>query len=540
LVCSIGCASSRASTEATEGGPLVIHNARVHGHGGATAVRIVGGRIVGVGDETLVDGADELIDAGGGLVLPGFHDAHIHLVGGGLSLSRVQIAEAKTLQATLQIIGDWAKANPDVPWVRGRGWSYDIVPKGSFPTAAMLDAVVPDRPAILSAYDGHSAWLNSKALALAKIDRGTKAPDGGMIVTDASGDPTGALLENAESLVDAVLPEPTRAEKKAALVAAIAHVVGLGVTSVDAIEADPEALAIFHELEREGALPIQVAVFLPIEGDHDAYVALQADNTERVKLVGVKGFVDGVVESKTAAMVTPYEGSSARGEPMLPKATLFPLVGSAHRHGLQVVLHSVGDGAVRLSLDAFEAAQKAHPELPKIRHRVEHVEIIDAAELPRFAAIGAVASMQPYHAVPYEPDPDAGAWSENLGATRRKMTFAWRMLEQAGAAIAFGSDWPVYTAAPLAGLGVALSRKNERGFPPDGWNAHQVLSIDSAIRAYAIERGEPLGPSTTVGAIALGQRADLVVLAPGASLEHPLTLFTAKIRAVIAGGKRAR
>lgn len=526
-----------APLEAKEPGAVLFENARIHGAPGASALLVAGGRIVAIGGPELrAYTASRQFDAGGGLLLPGFHDAHVHLLGGGLGLARAQIDEAKTLALTLERVGAWARQNPTRPWVLGRGWSYDIVEKGSLPTAAMLDAVIADRPAVLHAYDGHTAWLNSRALRAANITRDTASPPGGTIVKDARGEPTGALLEDAQALLDGVIPEPDRAEKKQALRAAAQHLSSLGITALDAIESDLEVMPLLLELEREGALPVRVRLFLPLETDVSTLLEMKRGGSAKVELVGVKGFVDGVVESKTAFMLRPYEGEPhARGAPILDSDRLFPLVDAADAAGLQVLLHAIGDGAVRLSLQAFARTGARHPGVAR-RHRVEHIEVIDPADLGSFQGTFAMASMQPYHAVPYEPDPDAGAWSENLGAQRRAMTFAWRMLLDQRAPLTFGSDWPVFTANPLAGLAVAATRKNEHGFPPAGWNAAQAVTVEEALRAYTIERGEPEGPSTTVGALAPGQLADLVVLSPDARLDEPLSLFGAHVRLTVVGG----
>lgn len=513
---------------AKESNAVVIHNARVWGHPEATAIVIVGQRIEKVGgDDLLAHAAARTIDARGGLVLPGFHDAHVHLMGGGLSLARVQLAGTRTLEQTLAAVKAWAEAHPDRPWVLGRGWSYDMVPKGSFPTARDLDRVVADRPAVLRAYDGHTAWLNTRALELAKITRDTQDPDDGTIVKDAGGNPTGALLEGAMDLLDGVVPDPDRAEMKDALLAGALDCARRGVTSLDAIEADVDEWDLLLELEREGKLPGRVNVILPIEGDLDEYAAMRERGTARVKLVGVKGFVDGVIESKTAFMKKPYSTPSADGStsevgrPLIPPDKLFSLVEEATKRDFSVALHAIGDAAVALSLDAFAHA----PSLNGRMHRVEHIEALDPDDAVRFERQGVIASMQPYHAVPIDPDPDLGAWSENLGAERRKMSFAWRTLVDAKAHLAFGSDWPVYTNDPLSGLAMALTRRNENGNPPGGWNAHQKLLPKEAIAAYADGR-----------TIAEGQPADLVVLPATVKLEDPMTLWGAVPTLVMVAG----
>jgi predicted amidohydrolase YtcJ len=517
---------TRAPLQAKESGPILLENVRVWGHPNANAVLVAGARIEKIGDagELRAWTASTSQDMGGGLVVPGFHDGHIHMLSGGTSLTQLDLSEAKTLDEVLALVRQYASTHPaeSTPWILGRGWSYDIVPKGSFPTAAMLETVAPGRAVALDAYDGHTSWLSAKALALSGITRATKDPADGTIARDAKGEPTGALLEGATELTK--IPEPSRDDKKRALAAAARSCVDKGITAVDAIEGGLDEWRSLLELDREGQMPLKVDVYLPIEGDLDAYVAARKDNTPRVRLVGTKGFVDGVVEAKTAFMKDAYATGGGVGRPLIEPKHLFALVDESAKRGLVVALHSIGDGAVALSLDAFERLPSTYAKLP---HRIEHIEVLDPKDAARFAKAGVIASMQPYHAVPGDPDPDAGAWSENLGAQRlRERTFAWRTLLSAGATLSFGSDWPVFTHDPLAGLAVAVSRKNENGTPKDGWNAQQRVTADEAIKAYA--RGRTIDE---------GQPADLVVLPATVNLDDPATLWNSKPTLVLVDGR---
>ena len=537
LALSLSCATSppmstapssdtKVAKDASGDGPVLLENARVWGHPEANAVLGAGNTIAKIGDARTLRAwtASRSLNMNGGLIVPGFHDGHIHLLGGGLSLARVQLNGAKTLADTLAIIKKYADDHPDRPWIVGRGFSYDIVPAGTFPTATMLDAVVKDRPVAVDAYDGHTAWLNTKALELANITKDTKDPPDGRIARDAQGHPTGALLEGAEALLDGVVPEPSREEMKAALAAAALSCAQLGITGVDAIEGNVEEWDILLELEREGRLPIRVDVILPIEGDLDAYVQMRARGTERVRLIGTKGFVDGVVEAKTAFMKEPFMGGSELGKALIPPARLFELVDASAQRGLAVALHAIGDAAVSLSLAAFERANKLTSA--PLRHRVEHIEVLDPKDAPRFARIGALASMQPYHSIPGEPEPDSGAWSENLGKARlQERAFAWRVLLDANATLYFGSDWPVFTHNPLQGVAVAVSRQNDNAFPPGGWYPKQKLTPAEAITGYAHGR-----------TLAEGQPADLVVLPSSVNLEDARSLWPAAPSLVMVNG----
>lgn len=535
---------------------LAITNGHLHGAAGATAVLLAGEHISLVGSDPEIRNAapasTRFLDAQGGSVLPGFHDAHIHLLSGGTSLGQLDLDEGQSLEEIKGTLKAYADAHPADPWLRGRGYSYGIVPRGQFPTRHDLDAVVKDRPVLLRAYDGHSAWANTRALELSGVTADSPDPPDGTLVREADGrTPAGTLLEGAVSLVSRAIPEPSRVEKKAALRAALADVARLGVTDVDAIESDEQVFPVLAELLGEGALPVRVSVSLPLEegldlGDPrlsarfeerlDRYEELRrAYASPKLRFGFLKGFVDGVIDAKTAYMLDPYESSTERGRPLIPPEALFQLVERAHARRFQVALHAIGDAAVRLALDAYEAAARKHPDVT-LRHRVEHIEALDPGDAARFARLRVVASMQPFHANPFGPEPDKGVWSENLGARRRKMSFAWKYLVDRGAPLTFGSDWPVFTANPLQGLAVALTRRDENGNPPGGWNAEHVISLDAALFAYGVERGGPQGPSAEVGRIAPGQMADLVVLEPGVRLEDPRTLWKGRVAITITGG----
>ncbi len=549
LLIATGCATTTpAGTPRADvaGATVVVHHARIAGHPDASVVVVAGATIAAVGGAELLAGLPSTvrtIDADGGWLFPGFHDAHLHMLGGGLGLARVLLLGARTYDETAGRIVTWAKQNPGRPWVLGRGWAYEIIEKKpgvppwqNFPTKEMLDALVPDRPAIVRAYDGHTAWANSLALAAAGITKDTPDPPDGTILRRDDGEPSGALLEGGYDLVLKVIPEPGREEMKAGLAAAVAHLLALGVTSGDAIEGEPEEFDLLVELDREGRLPMDLNVLLPIEGDFDAYAAMQARSSPHVHFVGVKAFVDGVIESKTAFMLAPYTGTSSEiGRPLIEPARFFDLVNKAHARGFQVAVHAIGDAGVRLSLDAIAAARAAHPEVT-VRHRLEHIEVLDLADAPRFAALGVVASMQPYHAVPYPPDANVGAWPDNAGPDRLQRAWPWRSLLDASAPLTYGSDWPVYTASPMSGMAVATTRQNAQGFPPGGWTPLQRVGFDEALKAYTVERGAPPGPSGTVGRLAPGQRADLVVFSKSVSPTDPRTWFDTAATVVIVEG----
>lgn len=542
FLASCSSAQKGATPRASTGDVLVTH-ARFLDQPGADAILIRNGVIEAVGSsETLQKDAPSgavVLDARGGLVLPGFHDSHVHMMGAGMSHQGVDLAGLQTMDAALAAVKAFAQANPKVPFITGRGWEYGIVPAGSFPTRQQLDSAVPDRPAFLSSYDGHSGWANTKALALAGITSETKDPEGGRVVREADGKtPQGALLEGAQFLARQAAPKPDKATMLSNLEWAAREMVALGHTSVDEIAFDPGEVALLDELQAQGRLPLRVNVSLPLDGDLGAYEKLrQSHPGPWVSISFLKAFVDGVIESKTAYMLAPYEDSPGdRGKTVIEEARFKELILKAHAARFPVAVHAIGDGAVRLTLDAYEAAQKAHPDI-HLRHRVEHIETVDPADMPRFKALGVVASMQPLHANPGGPTPDDGVWSKNLGPARLKHSFAWRELLAAGAPLAFGTDWPVMSANPLWGVALAVTRRDPNGDPKDGWNAHQTLTFAQAVDAYTRGSAYAVSLDSKVGTLQRGQWGDVVVLGPEVKEDVPSTLWKGTVRYTVVGGQ---
>lgn len=517
----------------------------------AEAVAVRGGRVVAVGTtsevESLRGPRTEVIHLGGRLVVPGFDDAHVHLIDGSISLDRVDLADLPGVSQIQARIKEWARAHPQKPWVVGGGWAYASFP-GGLPVRQQLDAVVSDRPAFLESYDVHTAWVNSRALALAGITRGTKDPVGGVIVRDkATGEPTGVLKEKpAVDLVKLKVPEPGAAEKYQSLLKGLRLLNSLGITSVqDAgllsptqdVEAD---LAMLDRARREGKLSVRVAAAVDMEPDKAvATVALAKRLAARyrdawLRVVGVKLFVDGVIESKTAAMLEPYADDTSAGQPNWTAEALNEAVTAADREALQTWLHAIGDRAVRMALDAHEAALRANGRLDR-RGRVEHLETLQASEYARFKPLGVIASMQPLHANPDENT--LSAWAGNLGEERVSRAWSWAAFEKAGARLAFGSDWPVVTPSVLRGLFCAVTRKTREGTPAGGWLPQHALSLESALRHYTIDAAYASFEEAEKGSLEVGKRADLVVLSDDIFKGSPETLLKTKILLTLVDGK---
>lgn len=518
-------------------------------HPWAEAVAIRGDRLVYVGDAAGVEayrGPKTRVDTfHGGLILPGFNDAHVHLMGAAESLDQVDLIEDESLEAVQARIRDFAASHADRPWVVGQGWLYSAFP-GGLPTKEQLDAVVPDRPAYMDCYDGHSGWANSKALALAGITKDTKDPENGLIVRDPeTGEPTGALKESATSLVTSKIPPLSPEERYALLVQAYQVLSSEGITSVQdagysAKQFASRDLPLFERAEREGKLTTRTRFTIvmqpgnPGPGIAEAKRLAGRHDGGLMSFGAVKGFVDGVVEAKTAAMLTPYPGTDSLGLPNWTPSGLTQAVVAADAEGLQVWLHAIGDRGVRMALDAHQAALEAHGRTDR-RGRIEHIETISPADYPRFKALGVIASMQPLHA-----DPNSNifeVWAKNAGPDRASRGFGWRNIEKAGARLVFGSDWPVVTSDVFRGLYCAVTRKTKNGTPPGGWLPEQAVSLESALHHYTIDGAFASFEEKQKGSLVPGKLADVIVLSEDLLKTPPETILKTKVLLTIMDGR---
>jgi hypothetical protein len=399
----------------------------------------------------------------------------------------------------------------------------------------------------MDCYDGHTGWANSKALALAGITKETKDPVNGTIVRDPkTGEATGALKEAAGTLVEELIPEPTAERHYALLLQALALLNGKGITAIQDAGWDAEEVARFLPLlERaraEGRLTVRTRLTVSISpGDPAPGIAEAVRLRDRygdggIAFGGVKGYVDGVIEAHTAAMLAPYSDDPAlgRGTPRWEQAALDRAVAAADKAGLQVWLHAIGDRGIRMALDAYASAAAQNGPRDR-RDRVEHVEAIDAADAPRFAALGAVASMQPLHANPDQNN--EAVWSRNIGPERASRGFAWRLIEQAGGRLAFGSDWPVVTPDVFRGLYCAVARKTREGKPAGGWQPRLAVSVDSALRHYTIDAAWAGFGEKERGSISVGKRADLVVLSRDILVAPPEEILQTRVLLTLFEGK---
>jgi predicted amidohydrolase YtcJ len=480
------------------------------GRGEQTALAVADGRVLAVGSDAEVlehaGPATRRIDLAGRLVVPGLIDAHTHFIAGGFELAGVQLRDAATPQEYVRRIAEYATSHPG-EWVTGGTWDHELW-GGALPERTWIDSVTPDNPVLVSRLDGHMALANSRALALAGVTADTPDPPGGTIVRGADGEPTGVLKDAAQDLVFAVIPDPTEAELDRALDAAVAHAASRGVTMITDM-GGWSGLATYRRAYAAGRLPIRVYAVVPIDTwtRMAEYVDTEGRGDSRLFWGGVKAFVDGSLGSTTAWFYEPYaDEPSTSGLMVSDTAELRSQLLAADSAGLQLIVHAIGDRANDWLLDVFAAAEAANGARDR-RPRIEHAQHLTPASIRRIAEQGVIASMQPYHAI------DDGRWAEKrIGPERIRWTYAFRDLLDAGARVAFGSDWTVAPLDPMLGLYAAVTRRTIDGANPEGWVPQQRITVDETLAAYTTASAYAAFMEDALGSLEPGKLADLVVL----------------------------
>lgn len=544
LLMSAACSNERPAPADT-----VILNAKAYtvdaAKPWAEAVAVRDGRVLAVGTTKEISrrrGKDTaVIDAGGRLVLPGIVDSHVHFVSGSSNLAHIDLAGAKSLEEVQGRIRAFVRSDPGTGWVQGRGWMYPAFP-GGMPHKKHLDEIVPDRPAYMRCADGHSSWVNSRALALAGITRDTDDPKDGRIVRDGTGEPTGALLESAAHLVSRLIPEPSAEEKLAAVRRGLEEAARLGVVRVHGLGGEFEDLALFEQLREEGALTVRMTVAMwvdapgPADRDWKAYDEARARcRDEWLAVDGVKLMLDGVIDSGTGAMLDPYEGEKEnKGKLFWSPEDYKKAVAAINARGIQVSTHSIGDAAIRLSLDAYEEAQRAAGDAD-VRNKIEHAEAIAESDIARFGRLGVIGSFQPLHA---NPDPAwMDSWTRNVGPEREQRAFAWKAVLDGGGRLAFGSDWPVVTLSPWPGIQVAVTRQDFDGLPEGGWLPQYRVSLADAVYAYTMGGAYATHREKDEGSIEAGKLADLIMVSRNIFDIDPRGIAETKVLLTMVGGR---
>lgn len=529
---------------------LIIFNGRVYtGHGGgfAEAVAVRGSQILRVGlnreIRRLRRPQTRTIDAGGGAVLAGFNDAHVHFSEGGLTLETANLRDTATFEVVQEAIRGFADAHPDQPWVLGHGWSYAVFP-GGLPTRQQLDAIVPDRPVYITSGDGKAGWANSRALALAGITKRTRNPRNGIIVKDPrTGEPTGVLKEAAQGLMKKALPMATRDERLRAIRVAVAEANRYGITSIQNASGNSEELELYDEIRRAGGLTVRVygtfsipPGFSEAQADRLDAVWKQYPDDPLLKTGAVELVVDGAVTTHTAVAPAPYADKKAAAQTSYSPDELNRVVAMMDRRGWQVLVHAVGDREIRMALNAYAHVATVNPEPARgRRHRIERIESVDGDDVTGSGGIGVIASMQP--PLPSLIAGQADVWPNNVGPMPASDIWPWRNLIDPSAHLAFGSDWPAASMDPRVGLNIAVSRTSTEGEPEGGWLPEQKLSVADVVNAYTSGAAYASFDEQRKGTIAPGMLADLIVLSGDIFSLPPEKVLDVVVDVTVFGGK---
>jgi hypothetical protein len=545
-----GSASAGSGAAARSKADLVLQGGAVYTmdavRSWAEAVAVRGDRIAYVGSSSgaraHVGPRTRVVDLDGKMVLPAFQDAHIHPISGGLGYLSCALYDLETKEAYLKAVVEYAAKHPAKPWIRGDGWSLGAFAPSGIPDRRLLDAVVPDRPVYLESSDGHSAWVNSKALQIAGVTKDTPDPAGGRIDRDPkTGEPVGGLQDSAMDLVARHIPPYTPQERLEGLRYALKMLNGFGVTSFQDASAQTESLEAYRTLDQAGELTARVVASLWWERDRgeeqiQGFLEQRRKYTRgNLRATTVKIMQDGVMEVQTAAVLKPYVGKpGVTGLVMVEPEKLKSAVTRLDREGFQVHFHAIGDAAIRHCLDAVEAARRANGGRDA-RHHISHLELFDPADIPRFRQLGVIANFQPLWA--YADDyiteltlpflePERGRWLYPIGS-----------LLKSGAVVAFGSDWSVSSANPLEEIEVAVTRMGWKGQTAEPFIPDERIDLRDALAAFTIGSAHVNFQDDRTGSLQAGKLADLIVLDRNLFAIDPTRISEAKVLLTLLGGK---
>jgi predicted amidohydrolase YtcJ len=547
LLVAAAIAGPAGAEEGARGGTadLVVVNGRVftgaEGRPEAEALAVLGERIVGVGTTREIEAwagpFTRRVDAGGRRIVPGFDDAHLHFTEASAKLAQVKLKDARSPEELARRVAEQARTLRPGEWVLGGTWDDQAFDHPRLPTRQDVDALTPDTPVLVDRYDGHMALANGLALRLGGVTRETPAPAGGEIVRDAAGEPTGVLKDAAIALVARVVPPMSHEARLRAIRAGLRHVASLGLTSVQDMNPAYEDVAAYAELLEKGELTVRIAA-APHETQWEDQARLglrHGFGSPWLRLGALKGFADGSLGSTTAYFFKPYTDAPAtRGllsDEMQPLDAMRERLVRADAAGLQLCIHAIGDQAISIVLDLFEAVAKANGPRDR-RWRIEHAQHVAPKDFARFARLGVIASVQPYHAI------DDGRWAEvRIGKERAKTTYAFRSFLDGGVRLALGTDWYVAPADPMQTLYAAVTRATLDDRHPGGWVPEQKITLDEALRAYTTGAAYAEFQEKEKGTLEPGKLADLVVLS-----EDPFAIPAERIREVrvettIVGGR---
>ncbi|PYP91459.1 MAG: amidohydrolase [Candidatus Angelobacter sp. Gp1-AA117] len=533
------------SAQSKPAADLIITNARIwtvdKARPEAESLAVLRDRIVAVGSAAEVDAwhgpQTRIIDAQGKLLLPGFDDAHVHFVDGGEHLQAVQLKDAASPQEFARRIEQRARTTPKGEWITGGDWDEQRWSPPNLPTKELVDPVTPNTPVWVNRYDGHESLANSVTLKLVNITANTPDPPGGQIVRDPQGNPTGILRDAAQDLVFKVMPAMSHAHRMRAIHQALEHAASLGVTSVQDMNPAYADVAAYAELQEQGALTTRIYVAPMETGWKDqAKVGLRhAQGTAFLRMGAVKGYADGSLGSETAYFFDPYiddpKSHGLLSDEMHPPSAMRQRLTGADAAGLQLCIHAIGDQGISMILDIFEQIEKANGKRDR-RWRIEHSQHLAARDFARYARLGVIASVQPYHAI------DDGRWAEKrIGPDRIKRTYAFRTLLNSGVRLAFGTDWSVAPLSPMWGIYAAVTRATLDGKTPGGWVPEQKLTVAESVEAYTMGSAYAEFQEKEKGSITPGKLADFVILSDDIFKIPPAAIKDVKVEATFVGGK---
>jgi predicted amidohydrolase YtcJ len=525
---------------------LVIHNAKIYTSDDAMpraeAIAIRGDRIIALGTSAEIRkraaASTKVIDAGGAAVLPGLHDAHGHFTGLGASLQVLRLRGTKNWEQIVGMVRRRAASARPGEWILGRNWDQNDWPQKDFPVHELLSAAAPNNPVYLTRVDGHASIANKAAMDAAGLGKDTADPDGGRIIRDANGNPTGTLIDKAMGLVSRKIPPLTREQLEEQILLADAEARKLGLTMVHDAGANTETVDAYKRLIDSGKLQTRLYVMLrgsmemlkphfdrgPIANYGNHHLAVRA----------VKISADGALGSRGAALLEPYSDEAGNtGLLVNPPEEVYAQTLAASKAGFQMCVHAIGDRANRMVMDTFERVQKEVPGARDLRMRNEHSQILDAAEIPRFAKLNVIASMQATHATSDLP------WAPaRLGPQRiDEGAYVWQKLLKTGAIIANGSDFPVEEPNPMLGIYASITRQDEAGTPASGWQPDQRLSRDETLKSFTINAAFAAHAEKELGSLAPGKIADLIVLSKDVMTIAPKEILTTTVKTTVIGGK---
>jgi hypothetical protein len=505
----------------------------------AEAVLVEGNKIKFVGStkevKKLIDASTEIIDLNGRLMLPGFIDDHVHFTSGGFYLQGIDLRLAKSTTEFKEILKKYAEKKKG-KWITGGNWDHEAWEVKDLPTKEMIDDFTKNTPVFVDRFDGHMALANSYALKLAKITKDTPSPEGGLIVKDPkTGEPTGILKDNAMSLVYSIIPSATKEETYKAALTALNHIKELGVTSVQDITY-PQDLSVYKRLEKEGKLTCRIYTIQPIANYKDLVKdkIKVGTGSEKLKLGALKAFADGSLGSSTAWFFELYDQdttTSGLAMDIVTDGSLREWALDADKNGLQICTHAIGDKANNYMLNLYHEITQTNPKWDR-RFRIEHAQHVRFEDIPRFAELGVIASVQPYHCI------DDGVWAEKrIGPERIKYTYPFRTFLANNVKLCFGSDWTVAPINPLLGIYAAVTRRTLDDKNPNGWIPNQKITVEEAIKAYTINNAYAAFEENMKGSIEVGKLADLVVLNEDILAIDPVKIKDIKVDMTVFDGK---